>query len=766
MRSSLATRRSDLIQFEGSKVHRVDPTAEANARHRTFSEADFCTIPGASTACKFKIVVNHTRSGQGSMRISGRTPQKRLDFKKHVATRCLQIALDGDQRIGLCMGDFNIEAKDLQDVLWGFPNPPGRALRALSFAAAAGTLGNVHSDYIYGDMDFSSLEGPDVVGLDKVHQAVYAKGSRVEEAGASSPRAVDSPPLSLVSSARAGATEVVEVHLEEADLVEARAVLEDTAAVRADWEEFREWDARTAEPAPLAATVAEQDAAKREKFERINADLAVLLESKTHMEKKMEREREAALMAETSAASASASTPAPPPAAEPAEPAAEPSAATGGKEEELAEADLEEVEDAISAKMEEGEMAVAEDVADRRRMYAAEAAKAARQEADERAAERMKETMQEGMASSSGQGASASAPGFAALMADEEDADWGRDEEEEEAAPAAPERVAAGPFRRQGLPVRCLVERRGDVFVSLGNDAKMVWEVAQIIIARRMHLEHCRAVTSTPDAPVRSTDALKRSSQGVVWQAVFRTWMANRGHEHGINYRPRDPMPTGRLLRRAQAHFKTHCYQVFGGVHWLKFIVCLGRVPPEAVEATNVVLELRAREVDELRRPGGKYSPLPRREGGSILGTEPRVPDGPRFMTRESRPAAEDMPLPGRHFRRKAQMKRRLLEMERFRLHPNQIMEREVEIDDLLKKSDNVSKAGRQFLRLLPPVLRRLATCSHSCVSHHQGTCARYEQVARAFRTSLLSLLAYDGRSTLLTCRSFGGGRVSDGRGV
>jgi hypothetical protein len=36
-------------------------------------------------------------------------------------------------------------------------------------------------------------------------------------------------------------------------------------------------------------------------------------------------------------------------------------------------------------------------------------------------------------------------------------------------------------------------------------------------------------------------------------------------------------------------YFKTHCDHAYGGMVWLKFLIALGDVPREAVEAANDV---------------------------------------------------------------------------------------------------------------------------------------------------------------------------------
>ena len=95
-------------------------------------------------------------------------------------------------------------------------------------------------------------------------------------------------------------------------------------------------------------------------------------------------------------------------------------------------------------------------------------------------------------------------------------------------------------------------------------------------------------------------------------------------------------------------------------------------MPPEAVDATNEVLDEVIRE-----RRGG--------EGGSTK--HPRKPDAERFMSRKTRP--QPLPPSGRKLRREAGALRRKLAQGRC---PDRDVA-EAQIDDLMRRADDASEA-------------------------------------------------------------------------
>ena len=138
-------------------------------------------------------------------------------------------------------------------------------------------------------------------------------------------------------------------------------------------------------------------------------------------------------------------------------------------------------------------------------------------------------------------------------------------------------------FRRQGLPVREIVERRGDVYVHVhvGGADTLIGQMALALQLRRECINaHARASTPGYGAVrVNEWAALRRLSQVQVGRALMHEWCQRHGSEYGLEPDAAHP-ETGRgeSLRRAQGYYKTYCFNVYGGQHWLKFLVALGEV--------------------------------------------------------------------------------------------------------------------------------------------------------------------------------------------
>jgi hypothetical protein len=48
--------------------------------------------------------------------------------------------------------------------------------------------------------------------------------------------------------------------------------------------------------------------------------------------------------------------------------------------------------------------------------------------------------------------------------------------------------------------------------------------------------------------------------------------------------------------RILKGYFKTHCFDSYGGLHWIKMLIALGRIPDAALEATNDVIDSLVQE--------------------------------------------------------------------------------------------------------------------------------------------------------------------------
>ncbi len=144
---------------------------------------------------------------------------------------------------------------------------------------------------------------------------------------------------------------------------------------------------------------------------------------------------------------------------------------------------------------------------------------------------------------------------------------------------------------------------------------------------------------------------------------------------------------------KMRSHYKTHCFNVYGGEHWLRFLLVLGDVPEQAVDATNEVLHERVMErrgVD-LCLDAGSRKPDPewhwhQREG------RPQRPEGP---------SAKTLRLQARKLAMDLAADRRAAEEHwgelPARLQPSQLEMRAARVQALLDEADRVSEA-RRFL--------------------------------------------------------------------
>lgn len=63
--------------------------------------------------------------------------------------------------------------------------------------------------------------------------------------------------------------------------------------------------------------------------------------------------------------------------------------------------------------------------------------------------------------------------------------------------------------------------------------------------------------------------------------------------DHWATYLGASTPETPRYNRMVWKFFRTPCERTFGGENWLKYLIAIGDIPPEAVEAVNLVIEAR-----------------------------------------------------------------------------------------------------------------------------------------------------------------------------
>ena len=245
----------------------------------------------------------------------------------------------------------------------------------------------------------------------------------------------------------------------------------------------------------------------------------------------------------------------------------------------------------------------------------------------------------------------------APTVEEEEEADWGRDtspsSSDSEADPAEPEAdpkpTGESGFRRSGLPTRILVDRSGDMFMSVefGQQEQLIDMVARVLDLRK---EVIRSPSRASTPAVRRKGAITvlcREAQMKVWNKLFEEWRESEGSVRGKG------STEAQRLRSAKGYYKMHCYRTFGGMRWLKFLIAVGDVGPAAVNATNSLVRDRVRE-----------------KRGQAVGLDPRKPDDDRrWVSRDLRPSPcfeAGAPKP-KELRQEARRKAKNLALEKAR---------------------------------------------------------------------------------------------------
>ena len=167
---------------------------------------------------------------------------------------------------------------------------------------------------------------------------------------------------------------------------------------------------------------------------------------------------------------------------------------------------------------------------------------------------------------------------------DEEDEDEEKDEEDEEQGEVEEQPEKPRSFlRREGLPFSAIVERIGDKFVHISSSRVIL--IAEFAAVLQVRHDYIRASTPGADRKVCRSgvyEALRRRAQEEVHLLVMELWLSNLPEEQLRQWKLRRDAVTrgGKAKRRADGYFKTHCFNTFGGLIWLRFLVALGDVRP------------------------------------------------------------------------------------------------------------------------------------------------------------------------------------------
>ena len=171
--------------------------------------------------------------------------------------------------------------------------------------------------------------------------------------------------------------------------------------------------------------------------------------------------------------------------------------------------------------------------------------------------------------------------------------------------PAAPD--SSNPLRRQGLPCRRIVSRSGDVFVRVGDMTSILTAIKDVLDVRKEQLWTEKHSTDPFGGLITHSGwtVLRREGQLAAFTRLQAQWCDHHGarylEQHAERARASTPdwglndMPNGARERVLRGYFKTHLFENFGGQHWVKFLIAIGEVPPEAVDATNKIIDHRIR---------------------------------------------------------------------------------------------------------------------------------------------------------------------------
>ena len=208
---------------------------------------------------------------------------------------------------------------------------------------------------------------------------------------------------------------------------------------------------------------------------------------------------------------------------------------------------------------------------------------------------------------------------------------------------AAPE----GRLRRQGLPCRMLVDRQGDRFVHVARNEDQTRDLARVIGLRRSKIRAYEdpACSHAPPGedpmvvtcPKRTVKALTREAQADIWKSFEYQWCVKHAATW-LEGKTSDDMTHWNLFVKKK--LRVYNFTFFGGEIWLKFLIALGDVGPEAVEAVNTVIDGRIHDLTGRRATNLPTAPCDR------LHRDPSAdqPSDMRYWSRAERDSCASSP--------------------------------------------------------------------------------------------------------------------------
>ena len=161
--------------------------------------------------------------------------------------------------------------------------------------------------------------------------------------------------------------------------------------------------------------------------------------------------------------------------------------------------------------------------------------------------------------------------------------------------------------RRQGLPVRILVNRVGDMYERgegyVSSQGDVVAAVADALHLRKVGIgRDARALRASQSRSARSRVVhyrnlviLTASLQLEVMDEMFVMWAGREGVRWlRIIESQGSCTSQAQVVRKMKEHWKTHCFYVYGGEIWLKFLIAIGDVCDFAIGAVNHNIDVRS----------------------------------------------------------------------------------------------------------------------------------------------------------------------------
>ena len=153
--------------------------------------------------------------------------------------------------------------------------------------------------------------------------------------------------------------------------------------------------------------------------------------------------------------------------------------------------------------------------------------------------------------------------------------------------------------------------------MRVGDTTSTLAAIQEVLDVRREQLRHTGPLGGC--ITHSGWTVLRREGQLAAFTRLQAQWFEHHGARYLKQHfeRARAATPDNDLILKSRGvrervlrgYFKTHLFENFGGQRWVKFLLAMGGVPEEAVEATNLVIENRIRVSHDPRVPSTEALP-------------------------------------------------------------------------------------------------------------------------------------------------------------